>query len=271
MTVRISSPVLVPFGHDIGVIEFLCELDKEVYIAPMYHCWGIFSEFIIRDLPSEYTLNYIKNKIDDDITGIVKTSKYYSLFSHLFNKETAELIDKLYQIEFDDNHKKIIAFLLSSEIEKNIDDQMKFKKVNLNLERLNYIFDNLRDYIKKLNLKTMEVKFIREELRNQKFSTIVDSIYRKERLYTPQYLGFVSLFTGKKETLKSWNVRLDSVVKNNLIHGGYIILLDYPNEYKTKIKNILVKSNSCQEIDNKIWKKPDIMLTKIRKGIKKYY
>ena len=104
----------------------------------------------------------------------------------------------------------------------------------------------------------------------QKFATVVDSIYRKARIYSHQYLGFVSLFTGEKETLNKWHARLRNVAVNNLIHGGYFVLKSFPIEYENKINKIM-KGMRFEKIHDHVWKKPDITVKEIKKGINKYF
>jgi hypothetical protein len=267
--VRINSPVLVPFGQDVGVIKFLSDLDKEIYIAPQYKFWGMFSELVVNNLPTKYTLDYIKERINEDFSGIVRKSKYYSLFSYLFNPTTADTMDKLYQIELDENHKTILGIILSRALEQHSDDQKLFKKPIIGKGELDYILKNVRDYMPRTDIKILNVKYIKEDLINQKFGTIFDNIYRKARLYSPHYLGFISLFTNKKEKALKWDERLNHIAKNNLIHGGNLIIRESPREYKEKIHRIL-KKQKFETVASFVWRKPDITVTKINRGIKRW-
>ena len=267
----IKSPVLVPFGHDSTIIRTLVTMGKEIYIAPQYKFWGKAIETLVKNYPTRYTLDYIKEKINTEYTGVVTKSKYRFLFENLFNKETAEFVDKIYQMDFDQKEKDIIIFLLTYEIERHADDLSKFKKTILNLDVLNDIFENLLEYFDFLiDFRNIKINIVKEELTNQKFVAIVDSVYRKSRIYTPQYLGFVSVFTGVKERLSSWEKRLEHVAHHNLIHGGRIYIPDYPSEYAEKINKILRKLKYKKE-DLFIWRKPDIKVNKITKGIKRYF
>jgi len=140
----------------------------------------------------------------------------------------------------------------------------------LNLEKLNHMFDHLGKYLDTPSLKRVDINFIREDIGHNKFVTIYDSISRLDRLYTRHYLGFIEMFTKRKETQNGWYNRLAFSINFNLIHGGYLILKDYPREYKTKIKNLL-KKFKFEKIEHNVWKKPDIKVKKIIKGIKNYY
>jgi len=267
----INSPVLVPFGHDSTIIRLLLDLEKDVYVAPQYKFWGTRLQILLKRHPSKYTLDYIQEKINSEYTGVVTKSKYRHLFNTLFNEETAEFIDKIYQIEFDQKEKDIVIFLLTYELERRSDDLYQFKKTTLNLEVLNDIFENLLDYFDFLvDVKNMRVYILKDELSNQKFGGVVDSLYRNARYYTPQYLGFVSVFTGEVEHVKSWEDRLQHVAEHNLIHGGRIYLPDYPSEYKIKIDKMLNKLNYKKE-SLFVWRRPDIKVNKITKGIKRYF
>jgi len=267
----INSPILVPFGHNSTIIRLLLDLEKEVYVAPLYKFWGDRLEILLKRHPSKYTLDYIKERINSEYTGIITKSKYRHLFNTLFNKKTAEFIDKIYQMEFDQKEKDIIIFLLNYEIERRSDDLYKFKKTILNLEILNDIFENLLDYFDFLvDVKNIKVYILKDELNNQKFGGVVDSLYRNARYYTPQYLGFISVFTNRNEYVKSWEERLLHVAQHNLIHGGRIYLPNYPGEYREKIDKILKKLKYKKE-NLFVWKKPDIKVNKITKGIKRYF
>jgi len=270
MNVRINSPVLLPFGHDIKVIKILSEIGKEIYVAPQYKFWGKRIELCTTNYPTRYGLDYIKQKINDDYTGVIKYSKYKNLFFELFNNETAKFMDIIYQIKLDQKHKDILLFLLTTEIEKHIDDVEGFKKVNFNLRTLNYIIDNANDYFDLVNLKNLRINIIDEKVKDQQFGSIFDSIYRKSRLYNPHYLGVINLFSGEKENISKWDWRLGYACDANLIQGGTVVLYNYPSEYVDKINNIL-NELKFKKLTNNIWKKPDIKVKKITKGIKRYF
>lgn len=263
----INSPVLLPFGKDINIIKDL--EGKKVYIYPQYKFWGKNLEILINNIPTKYTMDYIREKINEDYTGIIKRSKYKQFLDYVFNEETSTFLDTLYQIELDKNHRDILVLLITTEME-NFADDLGFKKVEMNLEKLNYMFDNLNKYLNTPNLKQVDVNFVKEDIGNSKFVTIYDSITRLDRIYSPHFLGFVSMFTGRKEIQSGWYNRLAVSLNINLIHGGYLILRDYPREYKTKIKNLL-KNFKFEKLEKNVWKKPDIKVKKITKGIKNYY
>jgi len=267
MDIKINSPVLMPFGWDIDVLQILTYSDVEIYVSPMYKFWGKILEDVLKGKPTHDTLNYISEKIDDDFSGIVTKSKYYGLFSNLFNDHTAETIDKLYQIDFDKYSKRILGWILHKELEYYMDDRDGLKNPTLDLSNLPY---HSADYIfPHIKLKEVEIKFLKEDLKEQKFSTIYDSISRKDRMYTPQYLGFISLFSGEKETPQKWNERLKIVLKNNLIHGGKLFLYSFPYEYEDKI-NKICRKQGFEKLKTNVWRKPDLKIKKISRGIKKW-
>ena len=271
MNLHLNEPVLVPFGHDTDIVRALIEADKQIYISPQYNFWAKGLEILIKNYPTRYTMEYIKEKINSEYTGVITKSKYRFLFEQLFNKETAEFVDKIYQIEFDQKEKDIIIFLLTTEIERKADDLYNFKKAVLNLDVLNYIFDNINDYFGfLLDLKNVRINIISGELTNKKFGSVVDSVYRKSRIYTPQYLGFISVFTGEKEIMSHWENRMEHIAKYNLIHGGVIYMRKIPNEYVGKLNKILRKQ-CYKKMRRNIWRKPDITVKQIKKGIQTYF
>lgn len=270
MNIQINSPVLVPFGKNITVVDEL--IGKKIYIHPQYRFWGKNLETLINNVPTKYTMDYIIEKINEDYSGIIKRSKYFGLLSSVFNIDTAIFLDKLYQIELEQNHKDILVLLLTTEFEKNMDDLNRCKNIVFGTKELNYIFENQSDFIKRPNIKNTDIRFIEGELNSSQFGTIYDSIPREGRMYTPQYLGFVSLFSGKKEIpVIKWDEKLKHVADFNLIHDGFLILKEYPSEYKTKIKNILKDVGLKKFRKMNVWKKPDLTVKKISKGIKRYF
>jgi len=269
MTVRVASPVLLPFGKDINIIKELSE--KKIYICPQYKFWGKNLEILINNTPTQYTISYMKEKINDDFSGIVKPSQYFNFLTKTFNPSTAIFLDKLYQIELDKNHKDILVLLLTKEFEKYMDDVNKCKKIHFGIEELNYILDHPKSYFNIPKIKRMDINFIKQDIGNSKFATIYDSIPRESRMYDVYYLGFVSLFSGVKETLTSWRDVLIKTADENLIHDGFLILRSFPREYETKIKHILAKKKFTKIYKENVWRKPDLTVKKISKGIKRYF
>lgn len=265
---RVDSPVLVPFGTDISVFEDL--IGCNVYVNPPYHFWATGLQLAFNNDINDITMNYIRDKIKDDYSGIIKHSKYHGFLKKTFAPETADCFDKLYQIELSKKHKDILIYYLTSYMDATCDDDKKFKKLIFDEHFVDTLLScKVIDEISTVN-KSTRISIIDEPINEYKFSTIYDTIPRVMRMYDRNFLGFVEMFTGVKERLISYDKVLRNCVKNNLIHGGELIIKNCPNEWQDDVEKIY-KNLNMKYVEKYVWRNPDINVIKITKGITKYW
>lgn len=265
-----DSPVLVPFGYDLNIFDDL--IGCNVFVNPPYKFWGKRLEITYKNQVNDLSLGALRELINEDYTGIIRKSKYYNFLKHTFNKGTAELIDSLYQIEYNDEKQKdLLLYMLTKIIEPMMDDEYKCKKIKIDLEILNDYLDPIFWTLNNIRrTKLVKINIINEPINSHKFPTIYDSIPRVMRMYDRNYLGFIEMFTGEKENLVSYENVLSSSVKNNLLHGGNIMIENCPREMEEKVISIL-HDNKMECLSEKHWRNQEIKVIKITKGIMKYW
>lgn len=266
MKLRINSPLLMPFGHDVELIKKISKMDKLIYIYPIYSFVKDSTLLEVNNKPTRNMLDYVRGEIEDHYTGIIKKSKYYYVFRSVFKKETAEFLDKIYRIELDKSGKQTLEYILLKYFHKYM-DSIGFSKIILSKPILLGLLEkeNIKNGISPCDIR------VTENIINAKFATICDSIYRYFDYYTPNFLGVMKLFHygDVKTTPISWRERLSEVVDKNLMHGGLCILDKYPREIEEKL-NKFFKERNFEKIEKNIWEKPDLNVKKISKGIRKW-
>jgi len=195
---------------------------------------------------------------------------YFNLILDTFNdKESATLVDTLYQIPMSQKEKDIIMFIIS----KFTEFCFKFGETEYN------IYINIEEFVYKLSqfniytslIDPRKIHVIREGIGNQTFGCIYDSLPRRETsLYDYNYLRVMSLFTGEKEILTPWQERMKSVAKNNLMSNAYTIIKTYPKEEIERLDSVFRKLK-YNKIEDGIYKKPSLKDIVTRKKINRFY
>jgi len=203
-------------------------------------------------------------------TEINSKSPYYNLILDTFNdNETASVVDKLHQISMDFKERNMIMSTISDLTEPHFKYGETNYKISINLEEIVYKLSQLNNYVPGFDPR--KIHFIKGDIGNQTFGCIYDSLPRRETsLYDYNYLRVMSLFTREKEILTTWQERMKSVAKNNLMSNAYTIIKTYPKEEIERLDSIFRKLK-YNKIEDGIYKKPSLKDIVTRKKINRFY